>query len=137
MYLRLANQEEYQELLNNNKGKQSLAIEEIEKDLNRSLPEYAAYQSPEGIARLRNVLTAYSWKNAEVGYCEAMNIVVAALLIFMSEEQAFWCLNVLCDRIVPGYYSRTMYGTLLDQRVFESFVSSGHNTHVMGAYYKK
>ena len=122
MYLRLANQEEYQELLNNNKGKQSLAIEEIEKDLNRSLPEYAAYQSPEGIARLRNVLTAYSWKNAEVGYCQAMNIVVAALLIFMSEEQAFWCLNVLCDRIVPGYYSRTMYGTLLDQRVFESLV---------------
>ena len=57
MYLRLENQEEYHELLNSNKEKQSLAIEEIEKDFNRSLPEYAAYQSPEGITRLRNVLT--------------------------------------------------------------------------------
>ena len=69
-------------------------------------------------------MTAYSWKNPDVGYCQAMNIVVAALLIYMSEEQAFWALNVLCDRIVPGYYSKTMYGTLLDQKVFESLVQN-------------
>ncbi|CAH2353287.1 GTPase-activating protein GYP2 [[Candida] railenensis] len=122
MYYRLDNPDEYSKILQVNEGKQSLAKEEIEKDLNRSLPEYVAYQSPEGIERLRRVLTAYSWKNPDVGYCQAMNIVVAALLIYMSEEQAFWCLNVLCDRIVPGYYSKTMYGTLLDQRVFESLV---------------
>lgn len=122
MYLRLHHQGEYQNILNLHKNQQSIAIDEIEKDLNRSLPEYAAYQSEEGIERLRNVLTAYSWKNKEIGYCQAMNIVVAALLIFMSEEQAFWCLNILCERIVPGYYSKTMYGTLLDQRVFESLV---------------
>lgn len=40
----------------------------------------------------------------------------------MSEEQAFWLLEVLCDRIVPGYYSPSMEGTLLDQRVFEALV---------------
>lgn len=124
MYLRLEHQGEYIQLLEEHKDKKSFAIEEIEKDLNRSLPEYAAYQSPEGIERLRRVLTAYSWKNPDVGYCQAMNIVVAALLIYMSEEQAFWALNVLCDRIVPGYYSKTMYGTLLDQKVFESLVQN-------------
>ncbi|KAI5958574.1 GYP2 [Candida theae] len=124
MYLRLDHQGEYDKLLSDNKGKMSVAIEEIEKDLNRSLPEYAAYQSPGGIESLRKVLTAFSWRNPEVGYCQAMNIVVAALLIYMSEEQAFWSLNVLCDRIVPGYYSKTMYGTLLDQRVFESLVQT-------------
>lgn len=124
MYLRLDNPHEYSALLADNADKTSLAIEEISKDLNRSLPEYAAYQDKEGIDRLRRVLTAYSWKNPDIGYCQAMNIVVAALLIYMSEEQAFWCLNVLCDRIVPGYYSKTMYGTLLDQRVFESLVEN-------------
>lgn len=31
-------------------------------------------------------------------------------------------LSVLCDRLLPGYYSQTMYGTLLDQKVFESLV---------------
>lgn len=40
----------------------------------------------------------------------------------MSEPQAFFLLSVLCDRLLPGYYSTTMYGTLLDQKVFESLV---------------
>lgn len=122
MYLRYENMREYNDILSKNEGKTSLAIEEIEKDLNRSLPEYPAFQTKEGIDKLRKVLTAYSWKNEEIGYCQAMNIVTAALLIFMTEEQAFWTLNVLCDNLIPGYYSKTMYGVLLDQKVFESLV---------------
>ncbi|KKA30980.1 hypothetical protein TD95_001337 [Thielaviopsis punctulata] len=122
LYLRLENPTLYVDTLEKNAGKASLAIDEIEKDLNRSLPEYPGFQSPEGIDRLRRVLTAYSWVNSDVGYCQAMNIVVAALLIYMSETQAFFLLSALCDRLVPGYYSTTMYGTLLDQKVFESLV---------------
>ena len=41
---------------------------------------------------------------------------------YLSESQAFYVLSILCDRLLPGYYSTTMYGTLLDQRVFESLV---------------
>ncbi|KAL5120847.1 GTPase activating protein (GAP) [Pleosporales sp. CAS-2024a] len=121
-FLRLQNPNLYTETLQKFSGRESLAIDEIEKDLNRSLPEYPGFQSEEGIGRLRRVLTAYSWTNEEVGYCQAMNIVVAALLIYMSEPQAFFLLSVLCDRLLPGYYSQTMYGTLLDQKVFESLV---------------
>lgn len=121
-FLRLQNPNLYTETLQKFSGRESLAIDEIEKDLNRSLPEYPGFQSEEGIGRLRRVLTAYSWTNEEVGYCQAMNIVVAALLIYMSESQAFFLLSVLCDRLLPGYYSQTMYGTLLDQKVFESLV---------------
>ncbi|KAI0172527.1 TBC-domain-containing protein [Hypoxylon sp. FL1284] len=122
LYLRLENPTLYTDTLAKFSGKESLAIDEIEKDLNRSLPEYPGFQSEDGINRLRRVLTAYSWINPEVGYCQAMNIVVAALLIYMSEAQAFFLLSALCDRLVPGYYSSTMYGTLLDQKVFESLV---------------
>jgi Ca2+-binding EF-hand superfamily protein len=122
IYLRLENPTLYTDTLSKFSGKESLAIDEIEKDLNRSLPEYPGFQSEDGIGRLRRVLTAYSWVNADVGYCQAMNIVVAALLIYMSEAQAFFLLSALCDRLVPGYYSTTMYGTLLDQKVFESLV---------------
>lgn len=46
----------------------------------------------------------------------------ANIYSYMSEPQAFFLLSVLCDRLLPGYYSTTMYGTLLDQRVFESLV---------------
>ncbi|RYP32768.1 hypothetical protein DL767_005016 [Monosporascus sp. MG133] len=122
LFLRLENPTLYTDTLAKNSGKESLAIDEIEKDLNRSLPEYPGFQSEDGIGRLRRVLTAYSWVNTDVGYCQAMNIVVAALLIYMSEAQAFFLLSALCDRLVPGYYSSTMYGTLLDQKVFESLV---------------
>ena len=80
-YLRLGQPDLYLYTLKEHSGKESLAIDEIEKDLNRSLPEYAGFQSEEGIGRLRRVLTAYSWTNPEVGYCQAMNIVVAALLM--------------------------------------------------------
>jgi hypothetical protein len=122
IYLRHENPSLYMDTLSKFSGRESLAIDEIEKDLNRSLPEYPGFQSEDGIGRLRRVLTAYSWVNADVGYCQAMNIVVAALLIYMSEAQAFFLLSALCDRLVPGYYSTTMYGTLLDQKVFESLV---------------
>ncbi|MCJ1317891.1 hypothetical protein MMC15_003218 [Xylographa vitiligo] len=122
LFVRLHDPNLYSRTLEKHTGRESLAIDEIEKDLNRSLPEYPGFQSEEGIGRLRRVLTAYSWVNEEVGYCQAMNIVVAALLIYMSESQAFSLLSVLCDRLLPGYYSMTMYGTLLDQRVFESLV---------------
>lgn len=119
MYLRSMNPGEYTRLLKDNEGKMSLSLEEIEKDLNRSLPEYQAYQANQGINRLRNVLSAYAWKNPDVGYCQAMNIVTSAILIYQSEEQAFWTLNVLCDRLLPGYYSTSMYGALLDQTILE------------------
>ncbi|KAH6697271.1 TBC domain-containing protein [Plectosphaerella plurivora] len=122
IYLRLETPNLYADTLEKYAGRESLAIDEIEKDLNRSLPEYPGFQDEEGIGRLRRVLTAYSWIDPDVGYCQAMNIVVAALLIYMSETQAFFLLSSLCDRLVPGYYSTTMYGTLLDQKVFESLV---------------
>lgn len=79
--LRFANPHTYTLLLDTNKGKSSQSTDEIEKDLNRSLPEYKAYQSEEGLARLRRVLVAYSFRNPELGYCQALNIVVAGLLM--------------------------------------------------------
>ncbi|KAI9296928.1 TBC-domain-containing protein [Neoconidiobolus thromboides FSU 785] len=113
----------YQKLIEDHQGQVSQATDEIEKDLNRSLPEYSAYRMKDGIDSLRNVLTAYSWKNPEVGYCQAMNIVASALLIYCSEEQAYWTLTTLCDTMLPSYYSTSMYGALLDQAVFEYLVA--------------
>ena len=81
LFLRLQKPNLYTDTLAKFSGQSSLAIDEIEKDLNRSLPEYPGFQSEEGIGRLRRVLTAYSWTNTDVGYCQAMNIVVAALLM--------------------------------------------------------
>lgn len=73
--LRFAYPDVYQNLLKANEGKSSQSTDEIEKDLNRSMPEYKAYQSEIGLAKLRRVLVAYSFRNPELGYCQALNIV--------------------------------------------------------------
>ncbi|KAJ3074761.1 hypothetical protein HDU98_010351 [Podochytrium sp. JEL0797] len=122
MVKRYMNPGHFQKLLEDNKGKMSLSIEEIEKDLNRSLPEYKGYQTEDGINSLRRVLYAYSFHDPEVGYCQAMNIVVSVLLIYLTEEQAFWVLTVLSEKLLPQYYSTNMLGAVVDNQVFEKLV---------------
>jgi TBC1 domain family member 8/9 len=70
IYLRFMNPGQYEQILEENKGRNNTSTEDIEKDLHRSLPEYLAYQSDEGINALRRVLQAYSFNNPETGYCQ-------------------------------------------------------------------
>jgi len=75
IYLRFMNPGRYEEILEENKGRTNTSTEDIEKDLHRSLPEYLAYQSDEGIDALRRVLQAYSFNNPETGYCQVSHCV--------------------------------------------------------------
>ena len=113
-------QDYYQALLSNyNPGLAlSPAAKQIELDLLRTLPNNIYYENnhSKGIAKLRRVLLAYSLHNPELEYCQGFNRIAAIALLFLDEEEAFWCLLYILEVLLPEtYYKKQMVGAQVDQ----------------------
>ncbi|THH33474.1 hypothetical protein EUX98_g726 [Antrodiella citrinella] len=78
-------------------------LREIDKDVGRTMPLNVFFgRTGAGVEKLRRVLTAYSRRNKGVGYCQGMNLVTSTLLlVHADEEEAFWVLSAMIERILP------------------------------------
>lgn len=69
------------------------------------------------ITSLRRVLIAFAHYQPQIGYCQSLNFLAGLLLIFMSEEHAFWMLVITTERIIPKVHSANLEGVHTDQGV--------------------
>ncbi|KAL8334990.1 hypothetical protein RB598_009278 [Gaeumannomyces tritici] len=100
-------------------------VTQIRADINRTLTDNIFFRKGVGVERLHEVLLAYSRRNADVGYCQGMNLIAANLLLVTpSAEDAFWLLASVVERILPvGYYDHSLLASRADQQVLRRYVS--------------
>ncbi|EJD49827.1 TBC-domain-containing protein [Auricularia subglabra TFB-10046 SS5] len=98
---------------------------EIEKDVVRTMPLNIFFGGEGvGVGKLRRVLQAYSMMNPAVGYCQGMNLVASTLLlVFADEEEAFWALASIIERILPAeFYSPSLLASREFPLVLQDYV---------------
>lgn len=100
-------------------------LAQIKMDINRTLTDNIFFRKGPGVAKLNEVLIAYSRRNAEVGYCQGMNLITASLLLIMpSAEDAFWVLTSMIENILPPhYYDHSLLTSRADQQVLRQYVA--------------
>ncbi|XP_004695716.2 PREDICTED: TBC1 domain family member 2B, partial [Condylura cristata] len=116
----------FQALLREALQRPNPASKQIELDLLRTLPSNKHYRCPEseGVQKLRHVLLAFSWRNPDIGYCQGLNRLAAVALLYLEQEDAFWCLVAIVEVFLPrDYYTKTLLGSQVDQRVFRDLMS--------------
>lgn len=87
----------------------------ILRDVHRTYPAHENFRSDAGSSSLLDslfkVCKAYAVYDEEVGYCQGLSFLVAALLLHMPEEQAF-CVFV---RIMQNYGLRNLFRNNFDE----------------------
>ena len=70
---------------------------EIIRDISRTFPSHIFFRERHGLGQrsLYNILKAYSVYDRQVGYVQGMGFIAGVLLLYMSEEDAFWVLVAL------------------------------------------
>ena len=84
------------------------ATRQIDVDLHRTVSDDdKEWWSDEKSGMMRRVLVAYSFYNPSLGYCQGLNYIVARILQYLDEEEAFYLLIAII-RLVPDDYYTTM-----------------------------
>ncbi|TRM64764.1 rab-GTPase-TBC domain-containing protein [Schizophyllum amplum] len=93
----------FQDLLAKDDASNESVLGEIGKDVGRTMPLNVFFGGDgAGVEKLRRVLIAYSRRNTAVGYCQGMNLITSTLLlVYGDEEDAFWVLAAMIERLLP------------------------------------
>ncbi|KAG0645934.1 TBC domain-containing [Hyphodiscus hymeniophilus] len=115
----------YEDLAHKDGDDDPSIVAQIQMDINRTLTDNIFFRRGAGVAKLKEVLLAYSRRNPEVGYCQGMNLITACLLLIMpTAEDAFWVLTSIIENTLPrGYYDHSLLASRADQQVLRQYVT--------------
>uniref|UniRef100_T1JE22 Rab-GAP TBC domain-containing protein n=1 Tax=Strigamia maritima TaxID=126957 RepID=T1JE22_STRMM len=104
-------------------------LNQIILDIERTFPTHIMFMKKtdagiEGQASLFRLLSVYAIYNARVGYCQGMSYIAAMLLLFVTEEEAFWCLVAMMERpkYLHGYFDAQLQKIQLHAQVFNKIL---------------
>lgn len=99
-------------------------VDIIERDLHRQFPFHEMFSARGGHGQqdLFRVLKAYTLHRPEEGYCQAQAPIAAVLLMHMPAEDAFWVLVQICEKYLPGYYSKGLEAIQLDGEILHALL---------------
>ena len=70
----------------------SLFEQTIEKDLTRTFPDEDFFKQKENLNKLRNILIAFSRRNASIGYNQGFNLIAGRILEIVKDEVIIYVL---------------------------------------------
>jgi hypothetical protein len=109
----------YAELAATAARRECVALRDISKDVERTMPTHPHYQTPEGLASLQRVLGCYALHNPQIGYTQSMNFLSALFLLYMDEEAAFFLLAVVVEHLAPQAYRKSLVGSVAQLAVLD------------------
>ncbi|GIY42432.1 rab GTPase-activating protein 1 [Caerostris extrusa] len=99
----------YKSLVNKDSTYESI----IQRDIYRTFPAHELFNEKNGTGQesLFKICKAYSLYDPEIGYCQGLSFLVAALLLHMPEEEAFGVLM----KIMFDYHTRDMFRNAFEE----------------------
>eukprot|EP01084_Bolivina_argentea_P259904 438751_1 len=99
----------------------------MDKNLQKTFSVHITYKNIKSVNKLRNILIKYSNRNNKIGYCQSMNFLGAIILLFMNENDSFWMLSYIMEKICclfdEYYYHQTdIIGVKIDGFVFNDII---------------
>lgn len=97
---------------------------QINLDMERTFPDHPHYVAGgSGLGALRRVLLAFAFHHPSIGYLQGMNFIAAVLLlVFDSEQEAFWILSVFIGKVLPPFLSERLEGLKRELERFSQVV---------------
>ena len=138
-YSRFKSRQEADQFYTKHSFKKSPYIEDIEKDLTRTFPNNNNFKRNEDMLRNLNfILNVYAFANANIGYAQGMNFIVAnSLFLFKDNVDAFYFLDGLIQLLnLEDFYGiKNKLKKKIDEfgKIVQKYLPKLHNYLIEGS----